>query len=107
MTEQTRLEAHGAEVSTPFYKNNFAYSNLPFWPQTTINVLLNSPKFYPYFSFKHVERILFFILDSLQYVTDSYILTTKQRILYWCCKEKIDVDKIAGAESVKRTISQC
>ena len=34
-------------------------------------------------------------------VINSYILTTKQLILYWYCKEKIDVDKLASAERVK------
>ena len=29
---------------------------------------------------------------------NSYILTTKQLILSWYGKEKIDVDKLAGAE---------
>ena len=31
----------------------------------------------------------------------SFILTTNQLILYWYCKEKIDVDKDAGSERVK------
>ena len=41
---------------------------------------------------------------SLQGLINSYILTTKQAILY--CKEKIDIDKLAGAERVKKTISE-
>ena len=30
----------------------------------------------------------------------SFILTTNQLILYWYCKEKIDVDKHAGSEKI-------
>ena len=32
---------------------------------------------------------------------NSDILTTKQLVLYCHCKEKIDVDKLAGSERVK------
>ena len=65
-------------------------------PNMTNNVMPNSHKLYPYFPFKQFLRISLFILDSLQFVTNSYIFTTKQLILYWHCKEKIDVDKRAG-----------
>ena len=67
-------------------------------PNTTIDVLLKSAKWHSYFPFKQLGRIFLFILHSLQCVINSYILTTKQLILYWYCKEKIDVDKLTGAE---------
>ena len=70
-------------------------------PNTTNDVLPNSPKGYPYIPFKQFGRILLFILDSLQCFINSYNLTTKQLILYRYCKEKIDVDKPARAERVK------
>ena len=37
------------------------------------------------------------ICGCLQCVINSKILTTKQLILYWYCKEKMDVDKLAWA----------
>ena len=69
-------------------------------PNLTIDVLLNSPKWYPYFPFKQFGRVFLFILDSLQCVTNSYILIIKQLILCYC-KKKIDVNKLAGGERVK------
>ena len=41
------------------------------------------------------------VVDSLQRVIDCCILRTTQPILYRCCKEKIDVDKLAEAEWIK------
>ena len=67
-------------------------------PNTTKDLLLNSPIWYPYFPSKQFGGNFLFKLDRLQCVINSYILTTKQLILSWYGKEKIDVDKLAGAE---------
>ena len=52
----------------------------------------------PYFPSKQFGGNFLFKLDRLQCVINSYILTTKQLILSWYGKEKIDVDKLVGAE---------
>ena len=48
-----------------------------------------------------VGRTFLFIMESLQCAINTYILTTKQLILYRNCKEKIDVNKQAGAERLR------
>ena len=40
-------------------------------------------------------------------VISTYILTAKQLILYSYCKEKMGVDKLAGAERVKNCKGVC
>ena len=44
------------------------------------DVLLDSSKWYPYFPYKQLRRIFLIlsILERLQWVTNSYNLTTKQ-----------------------------
>ena len=63
----------------------------PLKPETQHGVLLN-------------ERIWLFILESLLYMINCFILMTKQPILCGQYKEKIHVDKLAGVERVKHTI---
>ena len=61
-------------------------------PNRTDDVSLNSPK--------TVGRIFLFILEHIECVISSYILTRKPHISCCYCKEKIDVNKLAGAERV-------
>ena len=51
-------------------------------------------------TFKVAARAL--LLGSMHCVINSLILTTKQLVLYWFCKEKRDVDQLDEAGSVNR-----
>ena len=76
---------HGPRAETDLYRTDTAVSGSHFTlsaPNTTNDVLSNSPKWYPYFLLKKLGRISLLILDSLQYVIYSYILTTKQLVLF-------------------------
>ena len=64
-----------------------------------LGTYFNKYSIHMYFPFKQFGIIFLLILDSLQCVIKSYILTTKQLIMHYC-KKKIDVDKHAGAKRI-------
>ena len=66
----------------------------------TDDVLSNSSKWFHTFLLNSLGEFSFSCWIAFC-VINSYILTTKQLILYWYCKEKINGDKLAGAEGVK------
>ena len=64
------------------------------------DVLLDSSKWFYTFLLSSLGEFSFSCWIAFC-VINSYILTTKQLILYSYCKEKVDVDKLAGAERAK------
>ena len=69
-------------------------------PNSTNDMLSNSPKWFHTSLLNSLGEFCFSYRIAFC-VINYYIFTTKQLILYWYCKEKIDVDKLAGAERVK------
>ena len=66
----------------------------------TNDVLVNSPNWAPYFLYKQFGRIWLFNFHSLFHLINSKFLITIYIILFELCKEKLDVDKLSGAERV-------
>ena len=86
------------------FENHCSYVQLTLSSQNSTNdVLSNSPKWFPTFLLNSLGEFSFSCWIAF-YVINSYILTTKQLIFYCYCKEKIDVDKLAGAERVKECL---
>ena len=73
---------------------------LTFSAQNSTKVLSNSSKWFHTFLLNSFGEFSFSCWIAFC-VINSYILTTKQLILYWYSKEKIDVNKLAGAGRVK------
>ena len=65
------------------------------------DVLVNSPNLAPYFLYKQFGRICLFNFHSFLHLISFLFLITSYIILFELCKEKLDVDKLLGAERVK------
>ena len=64
-------------------------------------MLVSSPNRVPYFLFMQFRRIWLFNFHSLFHLINSLFLITSYIILFELCNEKLDVDKLPGAERVK------
>ena len=71
---------------------------------TTHDVLVNSPNRAPCFLYKQYGRIWLFNSHSLFYLINSKSLIISYTILFELCKERLDVDKLPGAERVKAQV---
>ena len=70
----------------------------------TNNVLANSPNWAPHFLYKQFERIMLFNFHNLFHLINSKFLIISYTILFELCKEKLDIDKLPGAERVNQML---